>query len=95
MMPFIEEMIVDDIDSYTLSNHSQNKKNRMSVKSDHRPLILKMKLEFTKIKPQRNEQFNFKTENCQQLFKEITETTRKLTKCFDNDFSDGIKSKMW
>ena len=95
MLPFVEEMQVDDIDEYTLSNHSQNKKNRRSVKSDHRPLILKMNLEFTKTKPQRKEQFNFKTEECQQLFTEITDTTSKLTNCFANEFSDETKSKMW
>ena len=95
MLPFVEEMKIDDTDEYTLSNHSQNKKNRGSVNSDHRPLILKMNLEFTKLKPQRKEQFNFKTEDCQQLFTEITEATDTLTKCFANDFSDEIQCKMW
>ena len=95
MLPFIEEMKIDDIDEYTLSNHSQNKKNKQSVLSDHRPLILKMNLEYTKIKPQRKEQFNFKSEECQELFTEITETTNKLTKCFENDFSDEAKSNKW
>ena len=50
-------MIFDDTDEYTLYIHSQNKKNRTRVKSDHRPIILKIKLESTKIKPQRNEPF--------------------------------------
>ena len=95
MLPFVEEMIIDDIDEYTLSNHAQNKKNGKSVLSDHRPLFLKMNLEFTKIKPQRKEQFNFKSEECQKIFTEITDVTNKLTKCFENNVSDDFKSAMW
>ena len=88
MLPFVEKMKIDVINEFTLTNHAQNKQNGKSVLSDHRPLSLKLNLEFTKLKPQRKEQFNFKTEDCQQLFTEITETTGTLTKCFANDFSD-------
>ena len=35
MLPFIEEMAVDEPDEYTLSNHSQNKKNKQSVQIGH------------------------------------------------------------
>ena len=95
MIPFIETMKIDIIDEFTLSNHAQNRKNGKSVLSDHRPLILNRNLEFRKIKPQRKEQFNFKSEDCQKMFTEITNTTTKLTKCFENNLSDDSKSKMW
>ena len=95
MLPFIMEMRVDVHDEYTLTNHAQNKKNEKSVKSDHRPLFLEMNLEFTKIKPQRLEFFNFKSEECQQVFHEITENTTKLSECFRNNFPHLKQAELW
>ena len=95
MIPFVEEMIIDDIDEYTPSDHAQNKKNGKSVLSDHRSLFPKMNLEFNKIKPQRKEQFNVKSEECKKIFTELTNVTNKLTKCFENNFSGDLKSAMW
>ena len=68
MLPFLVEMKVDIHDEYTLTNHAQNKKSNKSKLSDHRPLILKLNLEFSKLKPQRVEGFNFKSEECQANF---------------------------
>ena len=82
MLPFLVNMKLDEIDEYTLTNHAQNRKNNNSVKSDHRPLFLEMNLEFTSIKPQSVEQFNFKADDCRQIFYGNTEVTTNLTKCF-------------
>ena len=95
MLPFIEQMKIDVIDEFTLANHAQNRKNGKSVISDHRPLILKLNLEFTKMRPQRLEQYNFKSEECRKLFTEITESTTKLTECCKNNFSNKGKGEMW
>ena len=95
MLPFLVNMKVDEIDEYTLTNHAQNIKNNKSVKSDHRPLFLEMNLEFTSIKPQRVEQFNFKSDDCRQIFYVNTEVTTNLTKCFENDLPMHKQAKLW
>ena len=53
-----------------------------------------MNLEFTSIKPQRVEYFNFRSEDCLNNFKTITDTT-KLSKCFNNNLQVSEQVKMW
>jgi hypothetical protein len=95
MLPFLVEMKVDIYDKYTLTNHAQNKKNNKSKLSDHRPLILKLNLEFSKLKPQRVEGFNFKSEECQANFSDITENASQLIKCFENDLPIKEQAVLW
>ena len=95
MLPFIVEMKIDEIDEYTLTNHAQNKKNKHIVMSVHRPLTLSLNLEFSKIKPQRVEYFNFKSEECRKKFKFLTDNTTKLSKCFENNLPAMDQAIMW
>ena len=95
MLPFLVEMKIDVEDEYTLTNHAQNKKNGQSKKADHRPLFLKLNLRIEKLKPEREVLFNFRSEECQSKFTELTENAQPLIKCFQNNFSIQIQAVLW
>ena len=95
MLPFLVDMKIDIHDEYTLTNHAQNKKNKMSKQSDHRPLFLKLNLQFSKLKPDKQEVFNFKSENCRAEFSAASENAKQLIKCFENDHPIKIQASMW
>ena len=77
------------------SNYAQNKKNIKIKLSDHRPLILKLNLEFSMLKPQRVEGFNFKREECGANFSDITENASQLVKCFEFNLPIKEQAIMW
>ena len=95
MLPFLVEMKVDIHNEYTLTNHAQNKKNNKSKMSDHRPLFLEVNLQFSRLKPDRNEVFNFKSEECQIKFTEDSENAKELIKCFENNLPMKTQAQMW
>ena len=95
MAQYITQMVIDEDDLYTLSNIAQKKPNRKTIKSDHRTLILDLDLHFSKIKPDTQEFFNFKSEIRQEKFKNITDNEIKLVECLNNDLPIDAKAKIW
>ena len=55
------------------------------IESDHNTIDLNCTLKFEPLKPQRVQIFNFKNEDCQKVFKENNNYSRKLTKSFDTN----------
>ena len=66
MKSHIHEMRVDEEEKFILTNFTQKNKNKKVNKSDHRPIILDLKIEYSKLKPDKVERFNFKIEACQK-----------------------------
>ena len=86
---------MDEDELYTLSNLAQKKSNMKTIKSDHRTLILDLNLHFSKIKPDTQEFFNFKSEICQEKFKNITDNEYQLIECLQNNLPIDAEAKIW
>ena len=95
MVQYLTKMRVDEEEQYVLTNFVQKNKNKGVKKSDHRTLILDLNIQFTKIKPDLKEVFNFKSEYCQNKFKTITEQETKLVECLNSDIALEEKAKIW
>ena len=74
--------------------HKKTTKKR-AIKSDHRTLILDLNIHFCKIKPDKREYFNFKSELCQEKFKCITDNDTKLIDCLNTELPLNEKAKVW
>ena len=88
-------MVVDEKREYSLGNYSQINKNKRVIETDHNGLILDIKLEYSIQKPERQEFFNFRNKVCQEAFKKETDTNKDLLKCFENELSAEMQSKIW
>ena len=95
MIPYLKQMTVDEDEEYILTNFAQKKQTNPTKQSDHRPVMLELNMEFNKIKPDRVENFNFKSEICQNTFRNITDTETALLECFKNDFSPHKQARLW
>ena len=95
LAPFLKSMIVDERKEFCLNNFSQAKKNKRVIESDHNALILELSLQFSQKKPERQELFNFKNQECQQHFKYETQINEDLLSCFENDLPLEVQSKKW
>ena len=65
------------------------------VESDHNPLFLYLNLQFSRIRKERVEIFQFKSKEAQQLFKNLTTNTSDFTDCFKNNLSFEQQSTNW
>ena len=63
--------------------------------SDHNTLVLHMEIAYTTFKPKRVEVFNFKQKENQELFKNITTNTNKLSRCLVSQEPFKIQSGKW
>ena len=95
MAQYLTKMRIDEDEQYLLSNISQRKTSKITTKSDHRTLILDLNLQFTKIKPDAKEFFNFKSKSCQENFKNITDKETNLVECLKTDLPLDEKAKIW
>ena len=71
-------MLIDEKREFSLNNFAQIKKNKRVVESDHNVLILEMKIEYFKKKPERREVFNLKNKESLEMFKKETENNSEL-----------------
>ena len=95
MRPFLQKMIIDEERKYCLSNFAQLRKNKRVIETDHNSEILKLDLQFEKMKPVREEMFNLKNKACQEAFKEETEENSKLLDVLNVDLPFEIQCKKW
>ena len=58
VLPFVSKMIIGS--RHTLTNFTQVTKGGKAVSTDHSPLILKVNIKISPMKPQKCEVFNFK-----------------------------------
>ena len=95
LKPFIEKMIVDEDKLYGLSNYRKVKGKSVKKDSDHNTLILYLNLEYFLKKPDRVEYFNFRNTECQKIFFDKTNETKKLTACFQKAGNLESQAKNW
>ena len=95
MLQYVTKMRVDEEEQYALSNLAQKKKTKKSINSDHRTLILELNIQFTKIKPDNIEFFNFKSESCQNKFKILSDNETNLVKCLNSELTLNTKANVW
>ena len=65
------------------------------IEFDHNPVILEMNLQFSKIKSERIEIFNFKNSEAQQVYSNLTTNTSEFPPCFQNNLPFGIQAMNW
>ena len=63
--------------------------------TDHNPLIMYLDIQFCAKKPGRVEYFNFKNQECQQMFFQETNFTTEFDHCFDGDEGIIAQGKKW
>ena len=85
MLPYVNGLVIDEDEKYILTNFAQNNKTKMVKKSDHRPLILELNIKYKKLKPDKNEYFNVRNNECQKEFNNITNIETKLVECLQSD----------
>ena len=82
--PFLCKMKIDEKKINGLTNFHPAKMGRKVIESDHNPMIMELDLTYCKKKSERRELFNFKNEECQQTFFNLTNQTNKFTECFQD-----------
>jgi hypothetical protein len=95
ILPFITRMKIDERREKTLSNFSAVKTVGRVIETDHNPLYLELKLEFSPAKPERIEIFQFKNKASQAEFFRITSKTDEFTRCFDDNMSFEKQAGNW
>ena len=84
-LPYIESMNVDEKGQYRLTNFHGYQRKQKTTYSDHNVVTLNCNFMLRQNVPKRVELFNFKNQEGQQLFKELTSNTNTLTQCFEGD----------
>ena len=89
---FLTKMLVDEEKLYSLSNYS---KVKGKVDSDHNTLVMDLNIIFSRKKPSRDEYFNFKNKECQELFHSETSNTTEFSECLENEKSIEVEGGKW
>ena len=92
LRPYLVKMIVDEEKLYALSNYSKTKGR---IDSDHNPLLVVFDIQFSTKKASRDEYFNFKNKECQEVFFGLTSNTEIFTECFDDEKNIKDQGKQW
>ena len=95
VLPFITKMVIDEEKKFVLNNYEQVRKGGIAVDSDHHIQIMDLELEIKSEKPERIEIFNFKNEEGQQKFNQLTSETSAFSDCFKNDAPLSTQIKNW
>ena len=95
VLQFVERMVVDEEKRYVLSNYSSSEGIMRKTDSDHNTLVLYLSLNLPVFENERREIFNFKNNDCQQTFFDLTENSTTLSQCFINDDNIQDQSNRW
>ena len=95
ILPYVVKMKVDEKRESALTNFKAVNQIGREIETDHNPIILELKLEFSAIKPERIEMFQFKDEVAQGVFKRLTTDTNEFTDCFKNDLEFEVQATNW
>ena len=80
ILPFVKKMVIDEKKEYILTNYQPAKKNGKAIDSDHMTIYMDLNIEYNKLKPERQEMYNFKEIEGQQKFKLYTTETEEFSK---------------
>ena len=101
LLPFVSKMVVDEQGIHQLTKFSH--KHDKVTETDHSTVLLHINLKFQRLKPQRIEEYNFRSTECQNYFNVLTTQTEQLSKCFENsktfseqttDFENKLKNNI-
>ena len=82
------DMIVDEKRWFTLTKFASKSGKRIKKVSDHNPIYARFCIKVNKSSGlDRREIFNFKDLDAQKVFKEISDESEELNKCFDSEKS--------
>jgi hypothetical protein len=88
-------MKIDERREKTLTNFKALKQKGKIIETDHNPLYLELNLEFSIMKPERTEFFQFKNIDSQNVFKQLTSNTNQFTSCFNDELPFEIQAENW
>ena len=95
ILPSVRRMLVDEKKQHALSSFYSKKGVQYKKDSGHNPLVLGLEIMVSTKKRVRIKYFNFKNSDCQAKFKQLTNSTVKLTNCFQNDFAYEKQCNKW
>ena len=95
LLPFVSKMVIDEEKKFVLTNYEQVRKGGTAVDSDHHTQFMDLDLEIRSEKPERIEIFNFKNEEGQQKFNQLTSETSAFSDCFKNDAPLSTQIENW
>ena len=85
----VESIVIDEEREHVLTKLTKTKKGMVRVESDHNVIFSRLKLAWNKqVKEKRNELFNLKNRECQERFKEATNSENNnhfLSSVFDDE----------
>ena len=82
---FLEVMVIDEAQTFSLMKYASTKGIRKIVKSDHNIMFSAFYISYQNVmyKKPRRELYNLKNKECQEIFSEVSECNLKLQKCFN------------
>ena len=95
ILPYITKMTVDENRKLALTNFNQVRNGGKVIESDHNVEILEVNLQFSNLKPERIEIFQFKNRNSQLEFKQLTTNTTDFSNCFKNELEFEDQANQW
>ena len=95
VLQFVNRMVIDEDQQYVLSNYSCKKGIFNKKNSDHNTMFLYLNLNIPVYKEERRQLFNFKNQECQETFFNLTENTTSLSDCFHNEDNIEQQSTKW
>ena len=95
LLPFVSKMVIDEEKKFVLTNYEQVRKGGTAVDADHHTQFMDLDLEIRSEKPERIEIFNFKNEEGQQKFNQLTSETSAFSDCFKNDAPLSTQIENW
>ena len=87
LLNYLESMLIDELRTYVLTKYSKVRK----IESDHNVLYAKFAIQYSTVATKtKREIFDFKNYDSQNEFFEVTDSTTKLSSCFQSstDFSN-------
>ena len=95
VLPFVTKMVIDEGKKHVLTNFEQVRKGGEAIDSDHHTQYMDLELEIESEKPERVEIYNFKKEEGQQKFKQLTSETSAFSDCFKTEAPLGDQVENW
>ena len=86
---FVEKLIIDEEKQFPLTRYTE----KGGKHSDHNTMILDLNINYWLKKPKRIELFNFKDLECQKMFRDKTENSTLLSKCFQSGACGDVEMK--
>ena len=85
ILPFVTRMVIDEGKKHVLTNFEQVRKGGEAIDTDHYTQFMDLELDIESEKPERVEIYNFKKEEGQKRFKQLTSETSAFSDCFRNE----------